>query len=364
MGRKTLHEDGMQKTLSLRVTEKVATFLENMREALERTGERSASTSEVARQMLDRVVDQTLPLGFVLDKEEMLRSIVLKQRDELPLSKHEYAFLGSEAHAAYQKTSRDFVRADLLLNNLGAFGAYIDLRNTLTPHAVNADADRYFFGNLGSRAQQEKDLPAAVSRARDLIAEQGRPYRTTAEFMSRNLTVLSDESDLPDDAVDVALRPYLKGLLALSLRAFSYENDRPIDGVDDRYETLERLKIKTSLHHRSENYALHFLDGREEISLYIETTSRAWSLICGYLRMADLIGSLGLDRNVTSDYFRIEHSPMDRSHRLSDKESKVGLSAILTDVQMQELHQLFLGVLSEPEYQRVFTLLELRYGAI
>jgi hypothetical protein len=59
-------------------------------------------------------------------------------------------------------------------------------------------------------AYKEKDLTAAVSRARDLITEQGRPYRTTAEFMSRNLTVLSDESDLLDEAVDAALRPYQK----------------------------------------------------------------------------------------------------------------------------------------------------------
>lgn len=364
MGRKSLHEDGMQKTLSLRVTEKVAAFLESTREALERTGERSTSTSEVARQMLDRVVDQTMPLGFVLDKEEMLRGIVRKQRDGLPLSKHEYAFLGSEAHAAYLKTSRDFVRADLLLNNLGAFEAYIKLRNALVPQTVKAAADRYFFGNLGSRAQQEKDLPAAVARARDLIVEQGRPYRTTAEFMSRNLTVLSDESDLPDQAVDVALRPYLKGLITLSLRAYSYENDRPIDGVDDRYEIMERLKIKTSLHHRGENYILHFVDGNEEISMYIEPTSRAWGLSCGYLRMADLISSLGLDRNVTSDHFRIEFNPMDRSHRLSVKQTDVGLSVNLTDGQMQELHQLFSTVMSEPEYRRVFALLELRYGAI
>ncbi len=50
--------------------------------------------------------------------------------------------------------------------------------------------------------------------------------------------------------------------------------------------------------------------------MYIEQASRAWGLSCSYLRMVDLIGSLGLDRNVTSDYFRIEHNPMDRSHRL------------------------------------------------
>ena len=364
MARKSLFEDGAHKNLSLRISEKVSAFLEASRESLERTGERSASTSEVARQMLDRVVDQTLPLGFVLDKEEMLRGIVRKQRDDFPLSKHEYAFLGSEAHAAYQKTSRDFVRSDLLLNNLDAFEAYIRLRNKLDPKSVNPNADRYFFGNLGSRAQQETDLLAAVTRARDLIAEQGRPYRTTAEFMSRNLTVLSDESNLPGDAVDTALRPYLKGLLTLALRAYSYENDRPIDGVDDRHEMMERLKIKASIHHRSENFILHFVDGSEDISMYIETNSRAWALSCDYLRMADLIGSIGLDRSVTSDYFRIQYDPMNHMHRLSAKQTNVGLSVNLTDAQMQELHQLFLGVLSEPEYQRVFALLELRYGAI
>ena len=363
MGRKPL-DDGMQKTLSLRVSERMVAFLENTRAALERSGER-ASTSEVARQVLDSIVDRDTPLGFSMDLEESLRGILRALRDDLPLTQHDYALLAETAHSAYLRTRRDFVRADLLLNNLAAFESYIKLRNDRIPHKVNADADRYYFGNLGSKAQNETNLIEAIHRARELIKEQGRPYRSTAEFMARNLTILRDDLGLASQDVDKALRPHANGLLLLALKEFARENDRPVDGVDDRHEMQDRLKIQAALVHHNDGFTFAFLDGNENLSVLVTPASREWYLSCSYQRFADFLQVVAMDRRASAEYFELEYAPMnDGQFRLSVKESSVGVGIFLSAKQMSQLRELIAVVMTNPEYQRVFALFELRYGAV
>lgn len=364
MGRRPISEQGMQKTLSVRINEKVTAFLEHTRAALERDGEQ-ASTSEVARQMLDAVVEQKLPAGFVVDKEEMLREILRAQRDELPLTQHHYAFLADQAHAAYQRTSRDFIRADLLLSNLNAFDAFLKLRNTFFPDRSEQPSDRYFYANLGSKAQDAPNLPTAIEQGRLLIRELGRPYRSTAEFMSRNLdVVLRDELNIPGDALDAALRPYLKELLLLALKAFSYENDRPVDSIENRHEMLDRLKLRAALDHRNDVFSLSFLDGNEDLSVYLTPVSNAWHLTCRYQRFVDLVQLVELERGASSEYFKLSRSPASGNYQFSAKDSIVDISLNLSESQMIELRNLIAVVLGDPEYRRVFSLLDLRYGAI
>lgn len=364
MGRRPISEEGMQKTLSVRINEKVTAFLEHTRAALERDGER-ASTSEVARQMLDAVVEQKLPAGFVVDKEEMLREILRAQRDELPLTQHHYAFLADQAHAAYQRTSRDFIRADLLLSNLNAFDAFLKLRNTFFPERAEQPSDRYFYANLGSKAQEAPNLPAAIEQGRLLIQELGRPYRSTAEFMSRNLDVaLRDELNIPGDALDATLRPYLKELLLLALKAFAYENDRPVDSIDNRHEMLDRLKLRAALDHRNDGFSLSFLDGNEDLSIYLSPANNAWHLTCRYQRFIDLVQLIGLDRGATSEYFKLSRLPSAGTYQLAAKDTLIDIALTLTESQMGDLRDLIARALSDAEYQRVFALMDLRYGSI
>lgn len=363
MAKKPTVEEGMQKTLSVRVTEKVVAFLENTRQALERSGER-ASTSDVARQVLDTVVARQLPLGFSMDVEESLRVILRALRDDLPLTQHDYALLAENAHAAYQRSRRDFVRADLLLNNLAAFEAYIRLRNEHGSAERDTGADRYYFGNLGSAAQRETDLFAAVQRARELIQELGRPYRSTAEFMTRNLTILRDDIGLSGQDIDQALRPYAKGLLLLALKAYSLENDSPVDGTENLHEMQKRLKIQASLHHRNEGFSFSFLDGSEDLSVLVSPVSKEWYLSCNYQRFLDFLELIELDRPAEAEYFVLETIELDGGARVSVKGAGVGVGLIMSSAQLQQLRSLSQMVKSNPEYARVFSLLDLRYGRI
>lgn len=363
MARRPINDEGMQKTLSVRISEKVTAFLEQTRSKLERDGERS-STSEVARQMLDSVVEQQLPMGFVLDKEERLREILRAHRDDLPLAQDHYAFLAIQAHAAYQKTNRDFVRLDLLLSNLDAFEAIVCLRDR-TNAGYDLKDDRYFFGNLGSKAQSESTLIAAIQQARENIQSLGTPYRSTAEFISRNLEViLSKHMGLSNDAVDEALRPYLKNLLSLSLKAFSVENDRPVDGIDNRHEMLDRLKIRSSMNHRNDSFELSFIDGNEDLSAYLTPVTGAWFLTCRYQRFMDLSQLIEMNRSANSDFFKLTRVPVTGIYQLSARDAPFDIGLTLNERQMDDLRNLIFSVLNEPEYQRVFSLLDLRYGAI
>ena len=364
MGRRPINDEGMQKTLSVRINEKVTAFLEHTRAALERDGEKS-STSEVARQMLDAVVEQKLPAGFVVDKEEMLREILRAQRDDLPLTQHHYAFLADQAHTAYQRTRRDFIRADLLLNNLNAFEAFLKVRESFFPERQGQASDRYFYANLGTKAQEAANVLAAIEQGRLLIQELGKPYRSTAEFMSRNLEfALRDELNIPVEALDRALRPYLKGLLLLALKSFSYDNDRPVDSIENRHEMLDRLKLRASLDHRNDGFSLSFLDGNEDLSIYLTPTDNAWHLTCRYQRFVDLVQLIGMDRSATSEYFKWSRAPVTGVYQLAAKDSLIDIALNLNEHQMRDLRALIAIIFSDPEYQRVFALMDLRYGSI
>lgn len=364
MGRKALGADGMQKTLSVRIGEKVTAFLEHTRSTLERSGERT-STSDVARQLLDTIVDQKLPAGFVVNKADMLVDILRAQHDRLPLTLHHYAFLAEQAHAAYQETSRDFIRADLLINNLNAFEAVIKLRSGSRSGHGDDPQDRYFYANLGSRAQEAKNLSDAIECGRELIRQLGIPFRSTGEFMSRNLVVaLRDGLEIPGDLLDQALRPYLPGLLLLAIKTFAYENDAPVDSIDNRHEMLDRLKIRAALIHRNEGFRLSFVDGNEDVSAYLVPTTEAWSLTCRYQRFIDLVQLVVLDRSAMSEYFKLTRSQETGAYTIAAKDSAVDIGLTLTETQMVQLRELLAGVMSNAEYQRVFSLLDLRYGSI
>jgi hypothetical protein len=362
MGRKAL-EDGMQKTLSVRVTEKVAAVLESARVALERSGER-ASTSDVARQVLDSIVERNLPLGFSMDIEESLRGILRALRDDLPLSQHDYALLAEQAHQGYLRNRKDFVRADLLLNNLSAFEAYIRLRNDLQPSNVNPEKDRYYFGNLGSAAQQEKDIFKALGRAREVIAEQRRPYRSTAEFMSRNLTTLRDDIGLPSEAIDRALRPFVNGLLLLALQAYSSENGRPVSTIENRIDLINRMKINASPRYSNDAYTILFVDGNESLAVLITPTSQAWDLSLDYLRFIDFVEIIELERSAESQYFSFLHQHQPGNTRLSVKGANVGIGIYFSAQELATLREAIQSIMTNPEYRRVLALFELRYGSI
>ena len=365
MGRKQLPSDeGMQKTLSVRISEWLTQYLERSREALEKEGQKM-STSDVARQLLIDAAGRDMPIGFVVDKEEMLRGILRAQRDGLPLTQHHYAFLADQAHSTYQHTRRDFVRADLLKNNLDAFAAFINLRDKRHPKSGGVE-DRYYFGNLGTKAQEQTTLPAAIREAHALVDSLGIPFRTTGEFMSRNLHVaLRDEKGLADDDVDGALRPFLPGLLLLALRAFTYENGRPVDGIENRHEMSDRLKIRASLNHRNEYFSMAFADGNEDLSVLITPESSAWMLTCRYERFVDFVQLTRMDRGAESDYFRLQHVPhMGGVYFLSAKGAEVDISIRFTGEEMQGMRALCDMIFDQDEYARVFKLLELRYGSI
>ncbi|RLJ64767.1 hypothetical protein [Sulfurisoma sediminicola] len=365
MGRKQLApEEGMQKTLSLRISEWLTQYLERSREALEREGQK-LTTSDVARQLLINSAGRDMPIGFVVDKEEMLRGILRAQRDDLPLTQHHYAFLADQAHTTYQQTRRDFVRADLLKNNLNAFAAFITLCKQ-QGHDIPDDRARYYRSNLGTKAQEKTDLPDSINEGNSLVDSLGIPFRTTGEFMSRNLEVaLRDEKGLADDEVDRVLRPYLPGLLLLALRSFTYENDRPVDGVENHHEMIDRLKIRASLNHRNEHFSISFADGNGDLSVLITPASSSWMLTCRYERFVDFVELTRLDRGAESDYFRLEHVPhMGGVFFLSAKGAEVNISIRFTQDEMLGMRTLCNVISAEPEYARVFKLLELRYGSV
>ncbi|MCA3039407.1 MAG: hypothetical protein ING37_02220, partial [Rhodocyclaceae bacterium] len=378
MGRKALPPDeGMQKTLSVRISEWLTKYLEQARDTLEKDGQKT-STSDIARQLLVEAAERAVPHGFTVDKEEMLRGIMRAARDERPLTRNHYAFLADYAHRAYQFTRRDFVRADLLINLLRAFAAFMELRNSTYPELAGKDQDqvqerdqvhdrdRYYFGNLGTKAQQEKSISAAVQRAIELVNELVIPYRTTGEFMSRTLEVaLRDEPILADDAVDECLRPYLRGLLLLALTAFAYEHERAVDSVEELHELTDRLKIRAALNHSNEKFSLSFYDGSGVVTAVLTPKSAAWSIHCTYERLVDLVALLNLDRATDSDYFNLLHNAeLDGIYYLSAKGTFAPITVRFTPSEKKALQELIAGVMSQDEYARVFRLLESRFGAI
>jgi hypothetical protein len=365
MGRKQLTPDeGMQKTLSLRISEWLTQYLERSREALERDGQK-LTTSDVARQLLINSAGRDMPIGFVVDKEEMLRGILRAQRDDLPLTQHHYAFLADQAHTTYQQTRRDFVRADLLKNNLDAFTAFITLCKQ-QGHDIPEDRERYYRSNLGTKAREKTDLLDSIKDGHSLVDSLGIPFRTTGEFMSRNLEVaLRDEKGLADDDIDRVLRSYLPGLLLLALRSFTYENDRPVDGVENHHEMIDRLKIRASLNHRNEHFSISFVDGNGDLSVLIAPASSSWMLTCRYERFVDFVELIRLDRGAESDFFRLEHVPhMGGVFFLSAKGAEVNISIRFTQDEMLGMRTLCNVISAESEYSRVFKLLELRYGSV
>ncbi|MFN7222098.1 MAG: hypothetical protein ACK5UX_15850 [Burkholderiales bacterium] len=366
MGRKALPADeGMQKTLSVRISEWLTRYLEQARDTLEADGQKT-STSDVARQLLLEAAERAVPHGFTVDKEEMLRGIMRAARDDLPLTRNHYAFLADYAHRAYQSTQRDFVRSDLLINVLQAFSSFMQLRDRVYPSLIGQDRDRYYFGNLGSKGQQEKSISQAIQRAIELVNELVIPFRTTGEFMSRTLEVaLRDEPVFTDDDVDRCLRPFLNGLLLLALKAFSYEHDRAVEAIEEVHEFTDRLKIRASLNHSNEKFSMSFFDGGGSIAVLLGPTSSAWSIHCAYERFIDLIGLLKMDRAADSDYFKLLHNPeLGGIYYLSAKGTFAQITVRFTPADMQILRELISSVLSQDEYARVFRLLEARSGAI
>ena len=365
MGRSRLADDeGMHKTLSLRISDWLAQRLEQSREALERDGLK-LTTSDVARQLLINSARRNMPIGFVVDKEEMLRAILRAQRDDLPLNQHHYAFLACEAHSAYQQSRRDFVRADLLKNNLDAFTAFISLCK-LRGHQIPESRARYYRSNLGTKAQERTDLLDSIKDGLGLVESLGTPSRTTGEFLTRNLEVaLRDERSLADDEVDRVLRPHLPGLLLLALRSFAYENRRCVDGVENRHEMIDRLTIRSALTHRNNHFSISFADGNGDLSALIAPASSAWTLTCRYKRFVDLLELVRLDRSAESDYFRLEQAPhLGGVFLLSAKGTPVDISVRFTGAEMLGLRSLVDVISVEPEVSRVLNLMEHRYGSV
>ena len=365
MGRSRLADDeGMHKTLSLRISDWLAQHLERSREALERDGLK-LTTSDVARQLLINSAGRDMPIGFVVDKEEMLRSILRAQRNDLPLTQHHYAFVAGEAHSAYQQSRRDFVRADLLKNNLDAFTAFISLCK-LRGHEIPESRARYYRSNLGAKAQERIDLLESIKDGRGLVDSLGTPSRTTGEFMTRNLEVaLRDEKGLADDDVDRVLRSHLPGLLLLAMRSFGYENGRCVDGVENRHELIDRLTIRSSLTHGNEHFSISFADGNGDLSALIAPASSAWSLTCRYERFVDLLELIRLDRTAESDYFRLEQAPhFGGVFLLSAKGTPVDISVRFTEAEILGLRSLVDVISAEPEVSRVLNFLERRYGSV
>lgn len=354
----------MQKTLSVRISEKVTAFLEHTKATLERSGEK-ASTSDVARKMLDAIVEQQLPAGFVVNKAETLQEILRAQRDDLPLSLHQYAFLADQAHTAYQKTKRDFVRADLLLNNLDAFEAVVKLRDRYNAQAGDVGRDHYFLTNLGARAQEAAGLVNGIECGRTLIKELGIPFRSTAEYMTRNLEViLRDGLNVPEDLLDESLRPHLRGLLLLALKAYLTENNAPLTHIDNRQDSFDRIRICAALTHRNEAFKLTFVDGIEELSVYLTPLNEAWSLSCSYQRFADLAQLIQLNRNASSEYFVLRRLIDTEKFHISANESEVDIGLTFTESEFIKLREIINMVTSNDEYKRVFSLLDLKYGSI
>jgi hypothetical protein len=368
MGRKPL-DDSMQKTLSVRVTEKVVAFLENTRLSLERTGEK-ASTSEVARQVLDSMVERQLPLGFSMDLEESLRSVQRAIHDGLPLTQHDYALLAETAHSAYQRTAQDYVRADLLLNNLNAFAAYIQLRNERMPKSNFAAADRYYFGNLGANAQKEENLIAAVQRAKELVHELGQPYRTTGEFMARNLTILRDDIGLSNEAVDETLRPHAQDLLKVALHAYYLMNDKAIDSIEARVDIESQLRIRGTLAEENDAFKIFFLGGTNDLNAILTPQDSSWYLeLDAYPKIVDFIQLVQLEKTAESQFFRLQTSApsflsSEEFSRISFKHPHLGVGINLSAVQMTKMREMLELIVENSEYSRLTNILSLRYGNV
>ncbi|MGN6529535.1 MAG: hypothetical protein ACTHL8_24345 [Burkholderiaceae bacterium] len=358
MGRRALEAgEGQSRTLAMRLSDQLAESLQRFREYVGSYGGEPPSTSDAVRDLIERGLSES-PLGFVRDREEVLRDILKATSRREPLRRELLTFLTDCAHDAYMFTKRSTPDPDLLLNNLLAFKAVVQLRLAST-RQKSSDLDSYYLGNLSASGAP---LPQAIETAITRLREGATGG---AEFLTRNLHVaLRDEpTSLPQERLYQVLEPFLPGLVVTALKGFWYREKRAIELAQALHEHLQQLALPpTSLQWRSGPCTLSLIGSHEQMPALLDFGERNLSLSLDYVRLCDLEALVRHPGE--GDAFTLQRLSLAGAEHFFVQEREGGFRIGLTSTEMSDLRQIFERLNADPAVSRAREVLDRRFGRI
>jgi hypothetical protein len=358
MGRRALETgEGHSRTLAMRLSDQLADGLQRFREYVGRYGGEEPSTSDAVRDLIERGLSES-PLGFVRDREEVLRDILKATARREPLRRELLTFLTDCAHDAYMLTKRSFPDASLLLNNLHAFRAVIELRRKLSQGAVS-DLDHYYLGNLSPNdGSLTNALELAITRVKE-GATGG------AEFLTRNLHVaMRDEAaSLPEERLFAAIEPFLPGLVTTALKGFWYREERAIELAQGLHEHLQQLALPPgSQNLKSGSLTLSLIGSHEQMPALLDFGERNLGLSLDYIRLCDL-EALAAHAG-EGDIFTLLHASIGGADHFFLQERSGHFRVGFSGSEMTDLRAIFERFNADPAIARARAVLDRRFGRI
>ena len=224
-----------QHTLSIRISETLRSYLEGARLVLSKASGEGASTSEVAKYVLESAMREHLDHRFEAaelhrDVTESLGAIRRKWELNHPLTHAEWLLLVRYVQFGCEERcpNPSLPAAESFVQLLLAFLAVRSLRV-----GRGVELDRYYLGNLGIAGVKERRLdPELVPEVAEKLIAQLRQRDAAGErpiFTGRSLHAALRDEQLPGPvALNTALAPFGATLFRLAARGHWMRKRQPI----------------------------------------------------------------------------------------------------------------------------------------
>jgi hypothetical protein len=254
----------------------------------------------------------------------------------------------------------------LLAANFQAFGALLHARQIYAPEAIDAEADRYFLGNLGGPGS-----PDLSTRLTEVIAALGTaPHPYIGSFGSRNLhAMLRDEAWLTQIPLHATLAPYLEALLLVAVRGLWYEEQTPLqpEGLGDGVGS--RFPLSATRHDR---YTLAPLAGDDHLSVALELGQDPPFLMAlnNYVEFAEFAELVACARAVHEPYEELRFGSFDLLWAPQEAGARRTILTsgrfrfFLSEAEVTALDDLFQEACAKPDVRAHLARLAYSYGRI